>query len=808
MYRILCTKRSATAPAALQVGTRLDVAVVPSQTGGHGRKRLLRISVTADGPTRVLRVVDTGAHPSDALPATAHQHRHHVQQQLHAAAAAARATQRASGSGAAGGGVAVGGRPPPFTRTPARRAASQRSLLLSSSPTGRLARGPAHPATTSAAATSPTGAGAAAPPPESEWQVEVSASVAGVAVSLVSERRELLYALLQGFHGSLLVGPAKVAAAASLAHVRWDNCLRGAAFPIMVYGPVGRSLFNTALLLPMPPPPSAAGGAGAAAAAGGSGGSGGAGRLLALPAAPAPAAGQASAAGAGADATAPPAPASAAASSSSPQPATAAGASTSAAGTPAAAVARLPPPALSVRLVVWRNRPGGVVCVQNASVAAAPLAVSIEETHLRELIGLASRMAAAATAPLEDLSAVSGGGGDDAGVAVGGWAPGGEATADGFTSGVVLSAAPAAAVSWRVPSHEPDLSMLRPTSPPPMGWGGSSSASGGAASAAAAPSPGIGAAGAAAGLAVASASPQRPVLGSPTGTSRASGRLRAGSGGATASGIAVAAAPLLAATSVAAAAGEDPLAVAPPPVARTRRLYFEELHIGEIRISASFAPTPYNSRTAAAMAAAEELEGAAVDGGGAAAASAAGGGGLVDSAVRLVVSLAHLEGAWVTLRPLDMRYALMRDEALGQVRTWLWAGRVGGRGGGGADVMWMWAWGRFGGRQLCVLHAVLPHDWSSRRLKLSAVIRQASSLCTPQNIFRHYMSCAVLELIKVVGSLDIFGDVVSERTSAYGRLRMTCSLLCQCSFGNAAARASRRVIAPCLAPACASRTLA
>eukprot|EP00198_Chlamydomonas_reinhardtii_P007834 XP_001697171.1 predicted protein [Chlamydomonas reinhardtii] len=185
-----------------KVGTRLDVAVVPSQTGGHGRKRLLRISVTADGPTRVLRVVDTGAHPSDALPATAHQHRHH------------------------------------------------------------------------------------------------------------------------GFHGSLLVGPAKVAAAASLAHVRWDNCLRGAAFPIMVYGP-------------------------------------------------------------------------------------------------------------------------------NASVAAAPLAVSIEETHLRELIGLASRMAAAATAPLEDLSAVSGGGGDDAGVAVGGWAPGGEATADGFTSGVVLSAAPAAAVSWR-----------------------------------------------------------------------------------------------------------------------------------------------------------------------------------------------------------------------------------------------------------------------------------------------------------------------------------------------------------------------
>lgn len=43
-------------------------------------------------------------------------------------------------------------------------------------------------------------------------------------------------------------------------------------------------------------------------------------------------------------------------------------------------------------------------------------------------------------------------------------------------------------------------------------------------------------------------------------------------------------------------------------------------------------------------------------------------GGVGASLVRLAVSLAHLEGAWVTLRGLELKHALMSQEALVQVR--------------------------------------------------------------------------------------------------------------------------------------------
>lgn len=50
------------------------------------------------------------------------------------------------------------------------------------------------------------------------------------------------------------------------------------------------------------------------------------------------------------------------------------------------------------------------------------------------------------------------------------------------------------------------------------------------------------------------------------------------------------------------------------------------------------------------------------------------GGGLV----RLLVSLAHLEGAWVTLRPLLLSHPLVGPDALVQVSSvaWVWISPV------------------------------------------------------------------------------------------------------------------------------------
>ncbi|KXZ51516.1 hypothetical protein GPECTOR_12g479 [Gonium pectorale] len=387
-----------------KVGTVKDVSVVATLTGGHGRKHL-RVTVTADGPTRVLKVVDTAVHPPDA-------------------------TQGSASAAMTRGSIA---------------------------PRGRSGGSAAAAAT--AAANAADG---------ESWDVEVTAAVAGLALSVVSERAEVLYGVLQGLHGTVLVGPAKVSAVGSLQHARWDNCLRGAVYPIMLYSP-------------------------------------------------------------------------------------------------------------------------------HLSVSAAPLAVSLEETHLRELSALATRLMAAATAAAtaEEYDDVHGGGGR------------------------VLTASDAAAVA--------------------------------AAAAAATASQMV------------SASSRR------TAAPAVVGQNASGGG----------------------------------------RVYIEELQIGEIRISVSFAPAPFRAAASDAGGARGSSprgpagSSAPLRSGPAAAAAAAaaadgtatGGSGLVGSAMRLAVSLAHVEGAWLLLLPLRLEYALMRQEALAQ------------------------------------------------------------------NVLKHYLACAPREALKLALSMDIFGDV-------------------------------------------------
>ncbi|GIL97100.1 hypothetical protein Vretimale_2847, partial [Volvox reticuliferus] len=667
-----------------KVGLSQSVSVVASQTGGHGRKILL-ITITADGPTRVLKVVDTGVHPAGALSST--------------------------------GAIRTSTASPPKRRITSSRVG--RGIVSSVDAASEIMG--------------------------EEWQVEVSAALAGAAVSVVSEQAEVLYALAQGLHGTLLLGPAKVSASAVLQHVRWDNCLRFAVFPIVLYSPVGRSMFNTATMLPVPAPPSVvppsgietgiAVGPEAVTATAGHNGRGSplgpqvntaphSNNALTLPGAPLSPRRSTSASTQHTTTAATGSPTA----SSDGGGGGGAKAHGSSAGAGRASGPPSTPPALAGRVVVWRNRPGGVTCVQYASVTAAPLAINIEETHLREVLRLAAQFSAAAAAVAASPAAALW---EDSNCTIG-----------------TQSAAPAAAQSHREQSvpYVPDLSLLRPASPSlpgcsnqgfgSVGGGGSSTASAYAATGGAEAFPGdrggdftkrhpragrlsgaVGASslpGAASGLAarsllhVANApGPTSPQAGGGGGDGRHS-FIRHGATDPdnlrhqilTRSSKYVdrgaAAAPVD-------ATGADGV---PGPALRSRRIYIEELHIGEIRISASFAPRPYGGGGADATAAAADVnDGPEVDGDGYAPATVfglpdvaadgdGGSGGLMDSAVRLAVSLAHLEGAWVLLRPLDMRYTLMRSEAL------------------------------------------------------------------VQNVCRHYMSCAMLELIKVVGSLDIFGDVV------------------------------------------------
>jgi hypothetical protein len=356
-----------------------DTRVVQLPAGGGRRgKRRLVISTHADGPTRVLRVVDVTSHPpapgglgapTGAAEAgggggggarRAAPTGQALVRQLRATLPRGLAQAGSWGSGDSGdagdGDAAV---PPPAAAaaghhgTPDGPALPRLLPLPSSGGEGGGGPGDADAAATpdpaphqqqqrhaspprraraaAAGRGSPSGAGGG---PQS--LLDARAELRGVCLSVVSDGEELLFAALRGVAGRLTVDAVRVRGAFALDSVRVENTLYGAQYPLLLASPVKPSVFGVTY----------EGGSGDAATPllaadggeggeGGGGGSGGGGRGGA-------------------------------------------------------------PPALGVLCTLWRDRPGGVACFERLGVHLAPLAVSLEGLHLKSLLDFGAAMQAAA----------------------------------------------------------------------------------------------------------------------------------------------------------------------------------------------------------------------------------------------------------------------------------------------------------------------------------------------------------------------------------------------------------------------------
>ena len=315
--------------------------LLPAPAGGGARrgKRRLAISTHADGPTRVLRVVDVTSHPPAAGPGGA-----------------------AAGAGATAGGVrgrsSAGGHQllPQLRAALRQRDGGDGSPALPGSPRAPARRQHADGgnAATPAAAPPPP-----APPPPAALQggagagaVDVRVQLRGAALSLVSDAEELLFASARGVAARLAVDAVRVEAALSVDALRAENTLFGAQYPLLLASPVRATVFGVSLEGAAAEggddadsSANAAAAAAAGAARGRSGGNGGSG-------------------GEGGDGSA----------------------------------AARAPPALGVLCTLWRDRPGGVMCFERLGVHAAPLALSLEGLHLKALLDFAASMSAAAAA--------------------------------------------------------------------------------------------------------------------------------------------------------------------------------------------------------------------------------------------------------------------------------------------------------------------------------------------------------------------------------------------------------------------------
>jgi hypothetical protein len=308
------------------------VVQLPAGGGRRGKRRLV-ISTTADGPTRVLRVVDVTSHPQGAsgpggappaadegaaaaarrAPTTGQA----LVRQLRAALPRGLATAWVPGGEEPRSG---GGGGEPLLEVPRAAAGGGGAAAADLQQTRRARRG---------------GGGAAAAAPA--WPLDCRAELRGFCLSLVSDNEELLFAAARGLSGRLTLEAVRVRGALAVDSVRVENTLHGAVYPLLLASPVKPSVFGVTY----------------------EGGSGDAATPLN------------------------------AADGGNTEPAGSGGAGGGGGGSGA-------PPALGVLCTLWRDRPGGVACFERLGVHAAPLAVSLEGLHLKSLLEFAAAMEAAA----------------------------------------------------------------------------------------------------------------------------------------------------------------------------------------------------------------------------------------------------------------------------------------------------------------------------------------------------------------------------------------------------------------------------
>lgn len=284
-----------------RVGQVRRVAI-PSSSRDHlsrsHTKRLLLITTYAEGPMRVLRVLDTHSHllqqplqpaagagyavaapgsglegfssrgsfasiadapsangSSAALSQQQGLSRPSSSSSLQGAAAAASGSQSARPAPTASGATASAGAALAGGNTSQQLTARNRTLQLLSAflAAPDSADGPATAAVPAAAASAAIGGGSSggalrivAP------TLDVRLSLDGCGLSLVSDSRELLYSSVRGVRLRFCQDALRKAVGAAVASMRVENTLYGCQYPLMLASPVSRSVFGVVY----PPGPS------------------------------------------------------------------------------------------------------------------------------------------------------------------------------------------------------------------------------------------------------------------------------------------------------------------------------------------------------------------------------------------------------------------------------------------------------------------------------------------------------------------------------------------------------------------------
>jgi hypothetical protein len=386
-----------------QVGTR-RVVNIPGQPGST--PTTLLITTSTEGPTCVLQVVDLAVHPAAAAAAGGAAVGSTVSSNMltplqevarltgagqgwskHnplARNSSSRLGRREQGAASSAGAGAV----TPFAaaglQLPAAAAGSGAGSSASStaatagpSSSSSTADGTAAGAVRSTRAPSASSRRRAAavwqfllqPQSRGDSEIDLSVSLQGLGVSLVSDTQELLYGSVTGLRLRVWQGSVRRSVAAVVSALKLQNTLYQAQYPVLAASPVSRSVFGVVYV-------------GADASAGAASGTTGS-------------------------------------SSSSSCGSSTPGSSSAVSSTVNSSTAAAGPVAIAGMVTLWRAKPGGVVCVEDCQLHLAPLAVSIEGQHLKRLLEFRSNMESKLAATAGDGPGAQGGSGPLAGVAGG-----------------------------------------------------------------------------------------------------------------------------------------------------------------------------------------------------------------------------------------------------------------------------------------------------------------------------------------------------------------------------------------------------
>lgn len=200
-----------------QLGQQRDIIIAASSDQGHSRARRLRVTVSADGPARVLSVIDLNAHPQQQQEAAGA-----ARKQPSSKKSAEVGSRASSGSGAASSAISAA--------SGAAMAVQQAAAMAAMLP------GAARSSSTPAAASL------------RQHLLHTSLKLPAIGLSLVSGRQELLYLRANHLGAVLRSSESRSSLHVKLGMLRCDNTLPEAQHKVALYCPVARTMFDLTYL--------------------------------------------------------------------------------------------------------------------------------------------------------------------------------------------------------------------------------------------------------------------------------------------------------------------------------------------------------------------------------------------------------------------------------------------------------------------------------------------------------------------------------------------------------------------------------